>query len=190
MPDVLAIVPPGAEEIETMAVADVLVRAGCTVRLAMTDSLVQRGSRNLPMAGDLLLDDCLTATPDALFLPGGMPAAERNSQDERIQDLIAAQLIAERWLAIICASPLALLPRGLAAGRRLTSYPSLNQRFAEQGQWIDAPVVIDRPLITSQGPGTAIDLGLHLAAALVSPEVAAEVASALLTTYTPLGSPS
>ncbi len=190
MPDVLVIVPPGAEEIETMAVADILVRGGCTVSLAMTDSLVQRGSRNLPMAGDLLLDECLSSTADAIFLPGGMPAAEYHSQDERIQDLISAQLMAERWLAIICASPLALLPRGLAANRRLTSYPSLSKRFADQGQWIDAPVVIDRPLITSQGPGTAIDLGLHLVAALVSTQVASEVASALLTTYTPLGSPS
>ncbi|MFW5699159.1 MAG: DJ-1 family glyoxalase III [Planctomycetota bacterium] len=181
MARVLVALAPGAEEIETMGVADTLVRAGCTVTIAAAaPTLTLRGSRDLPLAADTLLADLASETFDCLFCPGGMGSAEHCQADPLIQDLLERQLAGPGLLALICACPIALLPRALCTGRRLTCYPALRDRFADQAQWIDAPVVVDGNLITSQGPGTTIHLGLELARQLVDEATADSVAAAML----------
>lgn len=180
MPNVLVVVAPGAEEIETLAVADVLVRGGCEVVLASSAPSPVRGSRGLPLAATTTLEAVAGRDFDCVYLPGGMGSAQTCRDDPRIQDLIARQLAGPRILAIICASPIALLPRGLAKGRTLTCYPDLKDQFAGLATWRDEAVVIDRNLVTSQGPGTAIALGLALVSLLVSRTKAEEVAKGML----------
>ncbi len=181
MARVLVALAPGAEEIETLAVADTLVRAGCTVSVAAAaPTLSLRGSRDLPLAADALLSELADESFDCLFCPGGMGSAEHCRDDPLIQDLLQRQLAGPGLLALICACPIALLPRDLCAGRRLTSYPALRDHFTDRAQWIDAPVVVDGNLITSQGPGTAIQLGLELARQLVDESTADAVATAML----------
>jgi DJ-1 family protein len=181
MAQVLVVVAPGAEEIETIAVADVLVRAGQQVLLGGLGGTILRGSRNLPIAADRPLEELAGDAPDLLFLPGGMGSARACRDDPRVQDLLSAQLAAGRWTALICAAPIALLPRGLARGRRLTCHPgSRGDLVAGGAEWIDRPVVRDGRLVTSQGPGTAVALGLCLAALLASVPVAATVAAGML----------
>ena len=181
MPRILVVLAPGAEEIETMSVADILVRADCEVCIAAAAELQVRGSRDLPLAADRLLAEVTDQVWDAVYIPGGMGSATFCSEDAAVQDLITRQLASDRLLAIICASPTALLPQGLAKGRHLTCYPALRDRFADIATWHDEPVVVDGNLVTSQGPGTAIRFGLVLAALLVSSTKADEVAAALLT---------
>lgn len=178
---VLVVLAPGAEEIEVLTVPDVLVRAGCTVRVAGTRPGVLAGSRGLPLASQIELDAVLDEDPDLVYLPGGMGSAHTCRDDPRIQALIARRLGAGRLLAIICASPLALLPGGHARGRRLTCYPTLRGQLEAGGAtWVDQPVVADGALITSQGAGTALALGLHLARVLCGRERAAAVATEML----------
>lgn len=181
MPTCLVILNPGAEEIETMAVADILVRAGVTVTVAASAENPLRGSRGLPMAADCDLASVANQAFDAVYLPGGMGSAEFARDSTAVQDVIERQLNGPGIMAIICASPMALLPRGLGAGRRITCYPALRDQIAPQvGEWVDQKVVWDGNLVTSQGPGTAIDLGLELAARLTTPDTATEVAAAML----------
>jgi 4-methyl-5(b-hydroxyethyl)-thiazole monophosphate biosynthesis len=177
MGSVLVILAPGAEEIEAMTVPDVLVRAGQQVLVASTaDTPVVRGSRGLPLAAHTLLDVVLERTFDLIYLPGGMGSATTCRDDARVQALAAAQLAAGRLLAVICAASIALVPRGLAAGRRLTSYPGVRAQVEPHAAaWLDQAVVTDGNLITSQGPGTALALGLHLAHILAGTDVATKV---------------
>jgi 4-methyl-5(b-hydroxyethyl)-thiazole monophosphate biosynthesis len=177
MGSVLVVLAPGAEEIEAVSVPDVLVRAGQQVLIASTaDIPLVRGSRGLPLAAHTLLDLALDRTFDLLYLPGGMGSATVCRDDPRIQALAAAQLASGRLLAVICAAPIALVPRGLAKGRRLTSYPGVRAQVEPHAAaWLDQPVVADGNLITSQGPGTALALALHLAHILAGPDVATKV---------------
>lgn len=183
MTRVLVVLAPGAEEIETITVADVLVRAGCEVLVAHAAEAVCAGSRGIPLCGHCPLDAVLDQDFDLVYLPGGMGSAEYCRDDPRIQNLAERQLAADRYLAVICACPIALVPRGLSTGRNLTCYPALQETMTQAGAtWHDQAVVIDGKLITSQGPGTAMALALTLARILAGDDTAAEVASAMLIT--------
>ena len=182
MTSVLVILPPGAEEIEAVTIPDMLVRAGAQVTVVSTTTeLVVIGSRGIPLAAHTNLDQVLDQVFDVVYLPGGGGAAKIHRDDARIQQLAAAQLASGRLLAVICAAPMALVPGKLCAGRRLTSYPgvrSLVEPFC--AAWVDERVVIDGNLVTSQGPGTAVALGLTLIRLTAGADVATQVASDML----------
>lgn len=178
----LVVLAPGAEEIETLAPADILVRAGQQVTIAsLPGELVVPGSRGLPLAAHTTFAAVAAEPWDLVYLPGGTRSAEAMRTDVRVQDLLAARLERQQLTAIICASVTALLPRRLGATRTVTSYPGVRAQLEGQVKaWQDLPVVEDGMLVTSQGAGTAIALGLVLAARLASPRVAEEVATAML----------
>lgn len=184
MADILVVLAPGAEEIEAVTVPDVLVRAGQQVIVASTAEVpVVEGSRGIPLAAHTLLDVVRHRTFDVVYLPGGGASAATHRDDARIQDLAEAQLAAGRTLAVICAAPIALVPRALCRGRRLTSYPGVRAAVEPHcAAWLDQRVVVDGNLITSQGPGTALVLGLELARMTAGAEIASKVAADMLAT--------
>lgn len=182
MARMLIILNPGAEEIETVTVGDVWVRAGQEVIVASSAATtVVTGSRGLPLAAHCLLDEVINDDFDVVYLPGGLGSAEVNRDDARIQALMARRLAAKQTLAVICASPISLIPQKLCAGRTLTSHPGVRAQVEPHAKaWLDEPVVVDGALITSQGPATALALGLHLATMFAGPSVAEQVARAML----------
>lgn len=180
----LIVLAPGAEEIEAVTVPDVLVRAGVQVTIASAgDTTLVRGSRGIPLGAHTLLDLVRHQTFDLVYLPGGMGSATLCRDDARIQDLAEDQLAADRLLAVICAAPIALVPRGLCRGRTLTSYPGVRPQVEPHaGRWLNQAVVVDGTLFTSQGAGTALALALTLAKVLAGPETATRVASEMIAT--------
>ena len=181
MPSALIVLAPGAEEIEAITVPDLLVRAGCRVTIAtLADIPMVKGSRGLPLAAHGTWDLTRDQTYDLVYLPGGLGSAHACRDDVRVQELAEAQLVAGRWLAVICAAPLALIPRGLAKGRRLTSFPGVRAEVEPHAAaWLDQPVVVDGPLVSSQAAGTTMALGLTLVRLLHGAEAAATVANAI-----------
>lgn len=184
MTTLTALIPlaPGAEEIETITVADLLIRAGVRVTLASTTSApVIAGSRGIALGAHTLLERLPAQTFDLIYLPGGKGSAEVCRDDARIQDLAQAQLAAGRLLAVICAAPQALIPRALCAGRKLTSHPSVRALVEPHcTTWLDQAVVDDGALISSQGAGTAMALGMALIARLVNAATAQRVATEIV----------
>ncbi|WP_171261026.1 DJ-1/PfpI family protein, partial [Acinetobacter baumannii] len=67
-------------------------------------------------------------------------------------------------------------------GKKATVYPTLVEEI-KPAQFVDNPVVEDENVITSQGPGTALEFGLRLAERLVGKEKAKEVARRMLVQY-------
>jgi DJ-1 family protein len=187
MPDALVVLAPGAEEIEFVTVADLLVRAGVAVTVASAGDPppagappTVRGSRGVVLGADTMLDAVAGRTFDLVYLPGGAGSAERCRTDPRIQDLAEAQLRSGRLLAAICAAPTALVPRRLCAGRRVTSFPGARAQVEPHAAaWLDQPVVIDGNLVTSQAAGTTMHLALTLVRLLCGAPAAAQVAAAI-----------
>jgi 4-methyl-5(b-hydroxyethyl)-thiazole monophosphate biosynthesis len=182
MASALVVLAPGAEEIETVTMADVLVRAGVEVVIAgFGKTLVVKGSRGISLGAHVLFDQVKDRTFDLVYLPGGAGSAAFCRDDRRVQDLAEDQLRAGRYLAVICAAPIALVPRGLCQGKRLTSFPGMRAQVEPHAAaWLDQAVVIDGKLVTSQGPGTALALALTLAGILAGSTVAAKVAKDML----------
>ncbi len=175
MPTVLAILPEGFEELEAVAPIDVLRRAGCAVTLAsLTPGIHVTGRNGITVHADVPLDSLpADAAPfDCLFLPGG-PGVQQLRASPVVRDLVARHHAAGKLLAAICAAPAVLHDAGLLAGRRYTAHPSVAAELT--ALLADERVVRDGNLITSRGAGTALDFGLALVSALVSPEKSAEI---------------
>ncbi len=187
MPTALIVLAPGAEEIETIVVADVLVRAGVTVTVASVGpepvagapSTVV-GSRGIILGAHTRFDAVAAQDFDLVYLPGGNGSARTCTEDPRIQAFAERQLESGRWLAAICAAPLALVPRKLCAGRNVTSFPGVRSEVEPHAKaWLDQPVVVDGNLVTSQAAGTTMHLALKLVELLRDRAAADQVAASI-----------
>ena len=181
MPSVLVPLAPGFEDLEATTIVDILRRAGVEVITAgLVPGLVQ-GSRGLRVQPDAYLDEVLDRDFDMIALPGGLPGSEHLKNDARVQTLLKRMSTEGRITAAICAAPMALAAAGLLDGRRVTSYPGVVDSLQLPGMiCLTEPVVVDGRVVTSRGPGTAMDFALTLAELLVGREVRDRVEAALV----------
>lgn len=180
---VLVPVANGSEDIETACIVDVLRRARLDVTLASCDkdgALELTLARGMRIIADTHISALTDASFDAIVLPGGMPGAQHLRDCLPLQSLLYKQAERAAMIGAICAAPAVVLaPAGLLTGRRVTAHPSFHQHLSG-AQLLNAPVVEDGHLITSQGPGTALTFALALVTQLCSSDVAAEIAAAMV----------
>lgn len=101
-----------------------------------------------------------------------------------VGDVLKAQETADRWIAAICAAPLALSAHKIGLGKSITSYPSVKDKLTTDFKYVDDQIVVqDGKLITSRGPGTAYEFGLKITEALVGADKAKQVAEGMLVGY-------
>lgn len=163
MPSVLIPLAPGCEELEAVTVIDLLRRAQFAVVSAGLTPGPVSCSRGTVLVPDQTLDDALKQDYDMVVLPGGQPGSDNLERDPRIQTLLRDMAKANRYTAAICAAPKVLASAGLLEGKKATSYPGAIDKLKVRGMtFIDAPVIIDGKVITSRGPGTAMDFALTL----------------------------
>jgi 4-methyl-5(b-hydroxyethyl)-thiazole monophosphate biosynthesis len=178
MPKVLVPLAQGCEEIEAVTIIDILRRAGITVVSAGLDRQPVRASRGVMLVPDTTLDAVLNENFDMIVLPGGQPGTDNLMADKRVIALLKKMAQQGKYVAAICAAPSVLASAGLLEGKKATSFPTCLDGFAN----IDlqtAAVVEDGNLITSRGPGTAMDFALALAERLVGKAKRREVEAAL-----------
>jgi 4-methyl-5(b-hydroxyethyl)-thiazole monophosphate biosynthesis len=82
-------------------------------------------------------------------------------------------------IAAICAAPTVFLKAGIADERKLTSYPSEEDKF-KNSKYSESSVVNDGNMITSRGVGTAIDFALAIVTELEGNDIAEGVAKKIL----------
>ncbi len=181
MPKVLVPLAQGCEELEAVTIIDVLRRAGIEVITASLDGEMITASRGVKLVADMDLDTALQKDYDMCVLPGGLPGSDHLDNDPRIRELLIKLSNSEKFTAAICAAPKVLANAGLLNGRRATSYPGvLNSMEIIDMEYIEDNVVKDGTVITSRGPGTAIEFALTLVATLVGKEKRNNVAKGLL----------
>jgi len=157
---------------------DLLRRAGVGVVTAGLDDKPVRASRGMVLVPDTTLDQALKQEYDMVVLPGGLPGADHLNNDPRIRSLLTRMAASDRFTAAICAAPKVLASTGLLKGRRATSFPGVLDAFEELDYSSD-PVVRDGKVITSRGPGTAMDFALELVEILAGREKRHQVEAAL-----------
>jgi len=163
MATVLVPLAQGCEELEAVTIIDLLRRAGITVITAGLDNKPVKASRGTVLIPDTTLDAVMAQEFDMIVLPGGLPGADHLNQDPRIHTLLKQLAKADKYTAAICAAPKVLASVGLLNGKHATSYPgSIDDSQMQQMVYEEKPVVIDGKVITSRGPGTAMDFALTL----------------------------
>lgn len=161
MTNVLIPVAEGSEELEAVTLIDLFRRAGFDVTVAGLEAGPIRASRDTVLVPDVRLDEVVDRGFDLIALPGGLPGAKRLAASTTLAGLLRRQHDEGHWLAAICAAPQVLARHGLLDGRRATAFPGALDGF-EQVERVDEPVVIDGHIVTSRGPGTAMDFALVL----------------------------
>jgi 4-methyl-5(b-hydroxyethyl)-thiazole monophosphate biosynthesis len=180
MATVLVPLAEGCEELEAVTIIDLLRRAGIEVVTAGLLPGPVRASRGVVLVPDTDLDTALERDYDMVVLPGGGPGADNLSRDGRVRDLLRRMADSGRFTAAICAAPKVLAGAGLLEGRRATGYPGVLEGLSLEGtELAGEPVVTDGKIITSRGPGTAMDFALHLIETLAGPETRREVEAKL-----------
>lgn len=162
-PRVLVPLADGCEEIEAVTIIDILRRGGIDVTAASLDGGVVTASRGVKIEPDTDLDTALQSAYDLIALPGGAGGADRLEADARITATLRKMAEDGRYTTAICAAPKVLAAAGLLDGREATSYPGyLDRKPAEGMRYSEKAVVQDGKVVTSRGPGTAMDFALHL----------------------------
>eukprot|EP00760_Papus_ankaliazontas_P038379 PhM_4_TR9107/c0_g1_i1/m.83617/K03152/thiJ; protein deglycase len=199
MVKVLVPIADGSEDIETACITDVLVRGGVEVTTASVMSCkTVTFARGLKVTADILVSELAVDVPsavaafDAVVLPGGMPGAEHFKNSDALQSIITAMYTTRPSTIIgaICAAPYVALGANavvMAERARMTCFPALKDKFTAAHPNVvydDAsPVVLDGRVITSQGPGTAVEFAFVLVSKLIGVDKAMEVAKAMLVKF-------
>jgi 4-methyl-5(b-hydroxyethyl)-thiazole monophosphate biosynthesis len=165
MATVLVPLAQGCEELEAVTIIDLLRRAGIDVVSAGLDDQLVRASRGVVLIPDTDLDSALKQDFDMLVLPGGLPGADHLDNDPRIQSLLKEMTAKGKYTAAICAAPKVLVSSGVLENKKATAYPGVLDALGRTSE-ADA-VVQDGKVITSRGPGTAMDFALSLIEVLV-----------------------
>lgn len=169
----------GFEEIEAITIVDVLRRAGEDVATAGLGAGPCKGSHGISVTPDCRIEDVDPAALRMVVLPGGMPGAATLRDDPRVMKLLQAASAKGAFTAAICAAPIALAKAGLHAGKRVTSYPGFGKDMAG-ASYVEDRVVVDGKVVTSRGPGTAMEFALTLVRLLKDERAEKELRSSML----------
>lgn len=179
MPSVLLPLANGSEDLEAITVLNILRRAGIEAVSASLDGQAIRGSRGTVIVPDTSLDEALKRDFDMVVLPGGQPGTNNLKADARIIKLVRDMATDGRYVCAICAAPSILAVAGLLDGKNATSFPGALDAFPRVSRQSQA-VVEDGKLITSRGPGTAMDFALTLVERLSGKSKREEVEAGLV----------
>jgi len=181
MCNVLVPFTTGVEEIELVAVVDILRRVEINVCMASLDGQPAIGRSGIAITPDAHIETASIEQWDMIVLPGGLPNATLLEESEMVKTICLQHRKQNKPLAAICAAPAALSSFGITKHLDVTSHPSVQGKIEQTGaQYLKQAVVEDDSIITSRGAGTAIAFALHLVTKLKSKALADDIKSAIL----------
>lgn len=152
----------GFEEIEAVSILDILRRGGVQVMsVSMTEEKIVRGAHGISLEADILFDEADYKECRMIVLPGGMPGTKNLQKNENLMEIIKEFNIQGKYLAAICAAPMVFGAAGILDGKTATIYPGM-EAYLNNARPTVEKVAIDGNIITSRGPGTAMEFALTL----------------------------
>jgi len=186
MASVLLPLAKGFEELEAVALIDVMRRAGIVVRVAYIDDTLGHGkivigANGIGVKAEISIRNVISDAFDMMVLPGGWDGTYALAEDERIIELVQ-EFKAEKIIGAMCAAPFVLKKAGVL-GSDYTCYPGAKDEIDHPGYREDVKVVTDGNVMTSRGPGTAVCFGLAIVERLVGKESMQAVKDGMLLSY-------
>ncbi|OMC45960.1 peptidase C56 [Mycobacterium sp. IS-2888] len=148
----------GVEKVELEQPREALQGAGAEVQLlSLKSGEIQARNHDLEPAGTFAVDrtvsDASVDQFDGLVLPGGTVNPDKLRLDDSAVSFVRDFVNSGKPVGAICHGPWTLVEAGVAAGRRLTSYPSIRTDLRNAGAHVvDEEVVVDGNLISSRSP--------------------------------------
>ena len=170
----------GVEEIEALTVVDILRRAEIEIdMISASDDRRVTGAHGIVIEADNIGNDVRFSKYDGVIIPGGMGNVNRLKANSHVSFVLKSFASRNDLIAAICAGPTVLGALDILKERKATCYPGLEDQLNCTSTPSDN-VVIDDNIITSKGPGTAMEFALAIVAYLKDQETADAVRKALL----------
>jgi 4-methyl-5(b-hydroxyethyl)-thiazole monophosphate biosynthesis len=163
MSKVLVPLACGFEEMEAVAIIDILRRAEVEVFVASLDSnKLVKGANGISIECDYEIKNIQVNQLDMIVLPGGLDGTYALSEDKYVQSILKEMDNKGKKIGAICAAPFALNKAGVLK-QNFTCYPSVEEEIRKDGYQGDKNMVVeDGNIITSRGPATAICFALKI----------------------------
>jgi protease I len=154
---IAALVENGFEQVELLEPRKALERAGAKVDVISPQKSEVKGWNHTDWGQtvkvDVPLDQARPEDYDGLLLPGGVINPDKLRINTRAVEFVKAFATSGQPIAAICHGPWTLIEAGAVQGRKMTSWPSLQNDLRNAGaQWVDQEVCVDDGLVTSRKP--------------------------------------
>jgi protease I len=154
---VAVIANDGFEEAELTEPVKALREAGARPEVIAPKSgkiqAFKHDTKTIQVDVDRTLDEATPQEYDAVLLPGGALNADSLRMQPKVQSFLKGMHEAGKPMAVICHAPWELISSGLAKGRTMTSYYTIQDDVRDAGAtWVDQEVVVDGNLVTSRQP--------------------------------------
>lgn len=172
----------GSEELEFIAPLDIMRRANLEVDLisANNEDFIT-SSHNVKIIADKKINEVNNILDyDAIVIPGGMPGSTLLRNNKKIIEFYQTMYNSGKLVAAICAAPIVLSAAGITDDKEVTSYPGFDKEINYKNYNSDKAVVIDKNVITAQGPAVAILFGYEIVNYLLQDNTAEDVKQAML----------
>ena len=172
----------GSEELEFIAPLDIMRRANLEVDVisANNEDFIT-SSHNVKIIADKKINEVNNILDyDAIVIPGGMPGSTLLRDNKKIIEFYQKMYNSGKLVAAICAAPIVLSAAGITDDKEVTSYPGFDKEINYKNYNSDKAVVIDKNVITAQGPAVAILFGYEIVNYLLQDNTAEDVKQAML----------
>ena len=172
----------GSEELEFIAPLDIMRRANLEVDVitANNEDFIT-SSHNVKIIADKKINEVNNILDyDAIVIPGGMPGSTLLRDNKKIIEFYQTMYNSGKLVAAICAAPIVLSAAGITDDKEVTSYPGFDKEINYKNYNSDKAVVIDKNVITAQGPAVAILFGYEIVNYLLQDNTAEDVKQAML----------
>lgn len=169
----------GFEEIEAVVPRDVLKRGGVDISTVGVTGDVVTSAYGLQVKTDTLIENIDMNNIEGIILPGGMPGTTNLKNNQKVLDIIKYCYKNKLLIGAICAAPSILGSIGILERKRACCYPGF-EKYLKGASVSNESVTIDQNIITSKGPGTAMDFGFALLSYLKGKDISDNAKSGMI----------
>ncbi|HET9152889.1 MAG TPA: type 1 glutamine amidotransferase domain-containing protein [Solirubrobacterales bacterium] len=147
----------GVEQVELVEPLKAVRDAGAEAELLAPEAGEVQAFNHLDMAETFEVDRAVGEADageyDGLVLPGGVANPDQLRTKPEALEFVRGFFAAGKPVGVICHGPWTLIDAGVAEGRTLTSWPSLETDLRNAGaNWVDEEVHVDQGLVSSRKP--------------------------------------
>ncbi len=147
----------GAEQVEVIEPLKAVKNAGADVDIVSLEKgdieMWEHFDKGEKIKADKAVKDADASDYDGLVLPGGVANPDMLRADADAVKFVREFVEQDKPVGAICHGPWMLVESGIAKGRKVTSWPSLQTDLKNAGaEWVDEEVVVDNGLVTSRKP--------------------------------------
>lgn len=169
----------GFEEIEALAVVDILRRAQIEINtVSINENNQVRGSHNINVISDLKITEFNASDYEGFILPGGLPGTTNLENSKIVTDTLINANAEGKYICAICAAPSVLGKLGLLEGKKAICYPGYENTL-KGAEITSDKAVVSKNAITSKGAGTAHDFAFEIVKLFKGNKVAEDIKNAM-----------